>query len=134
MHKNNFCTIPSKASKYKDSITISQSTIYKNNDEGLKHNKNIKKLKKSFYNNDFKCKQSNTLECNSGFLFNKNYILSKKILAKYNSPKLSNLGLFIINNIIQNKKCIYAQYIMILLFSVMEKLNILKNITNIVNR
>lgn len=48
MHKNNFCTIPSKASKYKDSITISQSTIYKNNDEGLKHNKNIKKLKKVF--------------------------------------------------------------------------------------
>ena len=118
MHKNNFCTIPSKASKYKDSITISQSTIYKNNDEGLKHNKNIKKLKKSFYNNDFKCKQSNTLECNSGFLFNKNYILSKKILAKYNSPKLSNLGLFTINNIIQNKKCnICTIYNDIMIFS-----------------
>ena len=105
MHKNNFCTIPSKALKYEDSITMCQSTIYKNNDEDLKHNKNIKKLKKSFYNNDFKCKQSNALELNSGFLFIKNYILSKKILAKYNSPKLSNFGLFNINNIIQNKKC-----------------------------
>lgn len=105
MHKNNFCTIPSKALNYEDSIIMSQSTIYKNNDEDQKHNKNIKKLKKSFYNNDFKCKQSNTLELNSGFLLIKNYILSKKILSKYNSPKLSNLGLFIINNIIKNKKC-----------------------------
>jgi len=118
MHKNNFCTIPSKALNYEDSIIMSQSTIYKNNDEDLKHNKNIKKLKKSFYNNDFKCKQSNTLELNSGFLLIKNYILSKKILSKYNSPKLSNLGLFIINNIIQNKKCnICTLYNDIIIFS-----------------
>lgn len=118
MHKNNFCTIPSKALNYEDSIIMSQSTIYKNNDEDQKHNKNIKKLKKSFYNNDFKCKQSNTLELNSGFLLIKNYILSKKILSKYNSPKLSNLGLFIINNIIQNKKCnICTLYNDIIIFS-----------------
>ena len=118
MHKNNFCTIPSKALNYEDSIIMSQSTIYKNNDEDQKHNKNIKKLKKSFYNNDFKCKQSNTLELNSGFLLIKNYILSKKILSKYNSPKLSNLGLFIINNIIQSKKCsICTLYNDIIIFS-----------------
>jgi hypothetical protein len=118
MHKNNFCTIPSKALNYEDSIIMSQSTIYKNNDKDLKHNKNIKKLKKSFYNNDFKCKQYNTLELNIGFLFNKNYILSQKILAKYNSPKLSNLGLFTINNIIQNKKCnICTIYNDIIIFS-----------------
>lgn len=118
MHKNNFCTIPSKALNYEDSIIMSQSTIYKNNDEDQKHNKSIKKLKKSFYNNDFKCKQSNTLELNSGFLLIKNYILSKKILSKYNSPKLSNLGLFIINNIIQNKKCnICTLYNDIIIFS-----------------
>ena len=118
MHKNKFCTKPSKALEYEDSITISQTTLYKNNDEDLKNNKNIKKLKKSFYNNDFKCKQYNTLTLNNSFLFIKNYIVSKKILSKYNSPKLSNLGLLNINNIIQNKKCkICTIYNDIIIFS-----------------
>ena len=118
MHKNDFCIIPSKALKYEESITMSQLTIYKNDEEDLKNNKNIKKLKKSFYNNDFKCKQTNTFELNIGFLFTKNYIMSKKILAKYNSPNLFNLGLFNINNIIQNKRCnISTIYNDIIIFS-----------------
>ena len=55
MQKNKFCTIPSKALIYEDSITMTQSTIYKNKDDNeFKKNKNIKKLKESFYIKDFK--------------------------------------------------------------------------------
>ncbi len=53
MNKNNFCIIiPNKALIYEDSITISRSAIYK--DSRSKVNKNLKKLKESFFNKGFK--------------------------------------------------------------------------------
>ena len=112
MQKNKFCTIPSKALIYEDSITMTQSTIYKNKDDNeFKKNKNIKKLKESFYIKDFKDKDFNYSKISNDSLCIKYYILSKKILSKNTDIKRVNIDLTNINNIIYNKKCrITARY------------------------
>ena len=111
MQKNKFCTIPNKALIYEDSVTLSQSIIYKNNENDIKRNKNLKKLKESFYNKDFKHKISNLSKKENNSQNIKNYILSKKILLKFYDTKKFNIGLTNINNILNNKKChITAKY------------------------
>ena len=105
MHKNNFCSNPIKSLKYVETITMSQSTLYQKNDK----NKNIRKLKETFYNNDFKPQNNSNLskDNNESQIMNY-YIISQKLLFKYNSNKMINIGLININNVIYNNKCHYT--------------------------
>jgi len=106
MHKNNFCIIPNKAIIYEDSITMSQSTIYKNKENNNNKNNNIKKLKESFFNKEFKHENISYLSKKSNeSQYIKNILLSKKVLSKYTYSKMFNYELNNINNIIKNKKC-----------------------------
>ena len=108
MHKNNFCAIPNKALIYEDIITMSQSTIYKKNENEINKNKNIKKLKKRFFNKDFKHQNNSYLSIKTNeSQYVQFYILSKNILKKYTNTyiKKVNIGLSNINNLIYNKKC-----------------------------
>ena len=117
MLKNKFCIIPNKTLIHDDSITMIQSYIYKNNGNENNKNKNIKKLKERFYNKDFK--YQNTSKLNDVSQINKNYFISKKILSKYSSTRIVNIGLLNINNKI--KSVTLLQYIMKLLYLIIQK-------------
>ena len=106
MYKNNFCSIPIKSLKYDKTITMSQSTLYQNIAKENNKNNNIRKLKESFYNKDFK--PQNVSKENNESNFMKYYIISKTILKKYTSYKMVNIGLININNVIFNSKCHYT--------------------------
>ncbi len=127
MHKNNFCIIPNKAIIYEDSITMSQSTIYKNKENNNNKNNNIKKLKESFFNKEFKHENISYLSKKSNeSQYIKNILLSKKVLSKYTYSKMFNYELNNINNIIKNKKChLTALYNEIIIYN--NKTEYLKN-------
>ena len=98
MNKNNFCSIP-----------MSQSTLYQKNGDENNKNKNIRKLKESFYNKDFKPQNiSNLSKENNEPQYMKYYIISQQILKKYTSYKMFNIGMININNVIFNNKCHYT--------------------------
>ena len=105
MHKSNFCIIPNKALINEESVTISQSTIYNNNGSEIYKNKNIKKLKESFFNKDFRHQNISYLNIASETKNIKNYIITKNNLKKYTNKKNVDIGLININNIILGKKC-----------------------------
>ena len=104
MHKNDFCSNSNKTLKNKKTFAISQSTLYKNNENENNKNKNIRKLKESFYKNDFKTQNISNQSKENNESQNMDYfLLSQEILKKYN--KKLNIGIININNIIFNKKC-----------------------------
>ena len=105
MHKNYFSILPNKALIYEDSITMSQSIIHKNNGNDTNKNKNIKKLKESFYNKDFKHQNTSDLTKLNNDSLNIILYFIKKNLEKYSCSKNSNIDLVNINYIFQNKKC-----------------------------
>lgn len=105
MHKSNFCIIPNKALINEESVTMSQSTIYNNNGSEIYKNKNIKKLKESFFKKDFKHQNISYINIASETKYIKNYIITKNILKKYSNIKKVDIGLININNIILGKKC-----------------------------
>ena len=102
MHKNNFQIIPNKSITYEDTISMSQSTIYKNDKNENVKNNNLKKINECFFNKDFIHQKMAYLSIKkNNFHYIKNYILSKRILKKYTYSYELN----IINNIVSNKKC-----------------------------
>ena len=108
MHKNKFCSIPIK-SKYDAIITKSQSTLYQKKGDENNKNKNIRKLKESFYNKDFKPQNISYLSKeNNEPQYMKYYIISQNNLKKYTSYKMVNIGMININNVIFNNKCHYT--------------------------
>ena len=105
MNKNNFCSIPNKPLLNEDSLSVSQSTIY-NNGSAINIKRNIKKLKESIFNKDFRHQRFFYLSKKTNeSQYIKNYILSKNILKKYTYLKKTNIGLENINRIIYCKKC-----------------------------
>ena len=95
MHKNDFCSNPNKTLKNKKSIAMSQSTLYKNNENENNKNKNIRKLKESFYKNDFKTQNISNQSKENNESQNMDYfIISQNILKKYN--KKLNIGIIMI--------------------------------------
>lgn len=105
MHKSKFCIIPNKALINEESVTMSQSTIYNNNENEIYKNKNLKKLKESFFNKDFRHQNISYLNIASETKYMKNYIMTKNILKKFTIKKKVDIGLIYINNIMNGKKC-----------------------------
>ena len=96
MQKNNFCIFSRKSLKICESINApSHFLIYKNNE--TKHNQVNPKLKQRIFNN-YNQSKNHFLEQQ---IIRNNYILSQKILRKYNK----NFDTLRINNIIFRKKC-----------------------------
>lgn len=106
MHKNNFCSIPNKTLKVEETITMSQSILYLNNENDNNRKNNIRKLKGIFYNKEFNIQ--NVTKENNELQHIKYYVISQNILKKYISERKFNIALFNINNILSNKKCHYT--------------------------
>ena len=96
MQKNNFCIFSRKSLKICESINApSHFLIYKNNE--TKNNQINQKLKQRIFNN-YNQTKNHFLEQQ---IIRNNYILSQKVLRKYNK----NFDIMRINNIIFKKKC-----------------------------
>ena len=96
MQKNNFCIFSRKSLKICESINApSHFLIYKNNE--TKNNQISQKLKQRIFSN-YNQTKNHFLEQQ---IIRNNYILSQKILMKYNK----NFDTMRINNIIFRKKC-----------------------------
>ena len=101
MQKNNFCIILRKSLKLEETKNApSHFLIYKNKEQ--KSNQINQKFKEILFKTFYKRKNQNKFSSqNKDDIILKNYILSQKILVKYNK----NYGSMKINNIIMKKKC-----------------------------
>ena len=100
MQKNNFCIISNKSLKIcEPNNAPSHFLIYKSNEKEINHIN--QKLKERIFNKYYKRKNKITKNKKEKNVTLNDYILSKKVLMKYNN----NYNSMIINHIINQKKC-----------------------------